>query len=268
MTNEVARSFRQRLDDPQARMFGAFFKMPSLEAVEIFALAGFDFVIIDLEHSTLDLDMASALISVCASHGMAPVVRIPDPDHSIPVATRLLDAGATGILVPHIRSKAQAEQVIRSMLPPPLGTRGAGGGGRAGKWGFGVAGEYNRAGKEDVALILMIEDPEAVEAIDEILEVKGFAGIFIGAGDLSQHFGVPGRMPDGGRHPEVQKRVDRVLQACAPRGIPCSIAGSADQAARLMKEGFRFPTIGNDTGLLAGAARSAIAQAREAAAKR
>src|SRR4051794_30683335 len=158
--------FQQLLRSAGPPVVGTFVKIPSLEIAEIISAAGFDFVVIDTEHALLSVRDVYSLVVVYSRMGVAPLVRITD--HGYGDGQRYLDAGAAGVLVPHVSNAAQAEATMRQFLFPPEGTRGMGFAARAGMWGAleGGTAEYVRAGREDVARVAMIEEREAVEDID------------------------------------------------------------------------------------------------------
>jgi 4-hydroxy-2-oxoheptanedioate aldolase len=246
----------RRADKP---LIGTFVKIPALEIAEIIGAAGFDFVVIDTEHALLSVRDVYALVVVYSRLGVAPLVRITD--HGYGDGQRYLDAGAAGLLVPHVSNAAQAESTMRQFQFPPAGTRGMGFAARASMWG-GLAGgvpEYVRAGAEDVARVAMIEEREAVEDIEAILAVSGVDAVFVGPGDLSLSLGVPGGSP------AVHDAVTTAIKAAVGAGVPVGTVVQGDEQLRLRAEqGCRFLLVGNDTGMISGAARETVSQAREA----
>ena len=235
---------------------GTFMKIPSVESVEIIKLAGFDFIILDFEHAPLTLADLNHMILVARALGMPPVVRVPD--HGYGDVQRILDAGATGLLFPHVSDGAQCETVVRQASHPPYGTRGAGGGMRAGDWGMpGGPSDYVRDGVAKVMRIPMIEEKEAVDNADDILSVGGVDGVFIGPGDLSMTMGLrPG-------DPAVQDAIEQVFKNAKARGIPvATVAGDGAGGRRLIERGFDFVVVSNDTGMLGRAAAGIIDEIR------
>lgn len=251
--------FQQLLKSAGPPVVGTFVKIPSVEIAEIIGVAGFDFVVIDTEHALLSVRDVYSLVVVYARMGVAPLVRITD--HGYGDGQRYLDAGAAGILVPHVSNAAQAEATMRQFLFPPAGTRGMGFAARAGMWGGldGGTAEYVRTGQEDVARVAMIEEREAVEDIDAILAVSGVDAVFIGPGDLSLSLGEPGGSP------VVHEAVTRSIKAAVLAGVPVGTVVSGEEQIRLRAEqGCRFILVGNDTGMISGAARRTLSQARAA----
>ncbi|SNT21327.1 HpcH/HpaI aldolase family protein [Actinacidiphila glaucinigra] len=251
--------FQQLLKSSGPPVVGTFVKIPSLEIAEIIGEAGFDFVVIDTEHALLSVRDVYSLVVLYSRMNVAPLVRVTD--HGYGDAQRYLDAGAAGILVPHVSGAAQAEMTMRQFLFPPAGTRGMGLAARAGLWGGirGGSAEYVRAGQEDVARIAMIEDQGAVEDIEAILAVPGVDAVFIGPGDLSLSLGVPGGSP------AVHEAVTRSIKAAVRAGVPVGTVVAGEEQIRLRAEqGCRFILVGNDTGMVSAAARRTLARAREA----
>ncbi|WP_326640950.1 aldolase/citrate lyase family protein [Nonomuraea fuscirosea] len=228
---------------------GTWIKLATVESVDIMASAGFDFVVIDLEHSPLDLSMTARMISAASAYGVDPLVRVPD--HQGSTIGRILDAGARGILVPRVDSAADAERVVAATRFPPLGQRGAGGTSRAGRWGLTPRAEYVRTGNEDVVCIPQLESPAAIDAAADILAVAGVDAVFLGAGDLSLALGV------GMNDPMVRSSLDRARTAAAAAGKPCGAACvDAASAHRAAAHGHQFLIMGNDATMLARTAHT------------
>ncbi|EGG49833.1 MULTISPECIES: HpcH/HpaI aldolase family protein [Streptomyces] len=237
---------------------GTWLKIASGEPVEIMAYAGFDFVVIDLEHAPLDLQTAYRLINSAAALGMAPWVRVPDSSAS--TVQKVLDAGALGILVPHVDSVEQAEAVGRACRFPPYGVRGAGGTSRAGAWGLRPDAEYRAVGNEDVLCVPQLESAEAIEAAPEILALDCVDAVFVGAADLSMSLGTTPTAP------EVLAMIDSAAGAAHAAGKRLGLAfgGVPERAARAVRRGCDFVLLSNDTTMLAGAARGLLTAFREA----
>jgi 2-keto-3-deoxy-L-rhamnonate aldolase RhmA len=243
------------LGEPGRRVppIGTFMKIPAVETVEIVALAGFDFIVLDYEHAPLTLSDLNHMIRVARALGVAPVVRVPD--HGYGDVQRVLDAGAAGLFFPHVSDRAECEQVVRQASHPPYGTRGAGGGMRAGNWGMAGRGSasYVKDGVEKVMRIPMIEEKVAVDNADDILSVPGVDAVFIGPGDLSMTMGL--KMTD----PEVQTAIEEVLKKAKAAGVPVgTVWEDAVGARRLIGKGYDFLLVSNDTGMLAKSAMSLI----------
>lgn len=245
--------FKERLYDPATRPMGMFVKFPTTETVEILASAGLDFIIIDMEHAPLSIETVYSMIVTAERSGMAALIRIRG--HDTFAANTLLDAGASGILVPHCSPYDVAEEIITDMVFPPAGRRGAGGGGRATQWGMDGANEYRRGGAEGIVRVPMIEDPEAVEDIERILAIPGLDAAFIGQGDLTQ---------STGDREKAQALVETALTACLEKGIPACTTAYGDDVESRLRQGFKFLAIANDTGTFTRAVQDRLGKARHA----
>lgn len=237
---------------------GTWLKIASGEPVEIMAFAGFDFVVIDLEHAPLDLQTAYRMINSATALGLTPLVRVPDTTAS--TIQKILDAGAMGILVPHVDTVRQAEAAGRACRFPPHGVRGAGGTSRAGAWGLRPNADYLDIGNNDVLCIAQLESVEAIKAAPEILALHSVDAVFVGAADLSLSMGLTPTAP------EVQELISTAIEAAHAAGKRCGLAfgGVPGQAAQAVHEGCDFVLLSNDTTMLAQAARGLVTAFREA----
>jgi 2-dehydro-3-deoxyglucarate aldolase/4-hydroxy-2-oxoheptanedioate aldolase len=239
--------FAVRLATTEQTLFGTWVKIPALETVEMLAYAGFDYIVVDLEHAPLSLDAAYGAIVLSQSLGMGALVRVPDRSESH--LQRILDVGADGILVPRVTDAAMCRQVVDGMRFSPVGLRGMGGTSRAGRWGLDPAGEYIRRGSDEVVRGVQLEDRGALAAIDDILAVDGVNAVFIGLGDLGLSSGAPAN------DPENDRLVGNTLERCRAAGVPCGTAvGGADAARACADRGFQFVMVSNDATLFGQAA--------------
>ncbi len=238
-------------------VFGSWLQSGNSAIAEVMAKAGFDWLAIDLEHSTIDLETTFTLIQVIDLAGCAPLVRLSAND---PVQIkRVMDAGAWGVIVPSVRSAAEARQAVDAVKYPPEGTRGVGLG-RAHGYGPGFA-DYLRACAEGSVVIPMIEQKEGVEHVEEILAVPGVDGVFIGPYDLSASYGVMGELG----HPLVREAMRRVVEAARVSGKAAGIHvvhPPGTQVAERMAEGFGLIAYGGDMLFLTPAAREAAKELR------
>jgi 4-hydroxy-2-oxoheptanedioate aldolase len=244
--------FKERLYDPKTRLVGLFVKLPTMEGIETIASAGYDFVIIDMEHAPLGVETVYRMIVTAERSGMGAIVRVRGHDSA--TGAMFLDAGASGVLIPHSSPYEEAKKLITDMVFPPHGHRGAGGGGRATQWSLDGPEEYRRGGDEGVIRVPMIEDPEAVDDIDNILGIHGVDAAFIGQGDLTQTLG---------DREQAQGLVDRAIEACVARGIPACITAYGDDIEARFKQGFKWLAIGADTGMFARTVKDRVTLARQ-----
>lgn len=223
-------------------LLGTWVKLPAVEVVELMALAGLDFVVIDMEHAPMSLETAATLMTIASARGLRPLVRVADrsPAH----LARVLDVGAGGLLIPHVDSASEAEAVVDAMRFPPRGHRGSGRMSRAGGWGATSRDAYMAQG-DAVWCIPQIESRDAAAEIAAILSVDGVDGVFLGAGDLSQSMGLTPSAP------EVVAVLDEVRSACRAADTPWGEASRDGAAAgRSIDAGASFVTLSNDTSVL------------------
>ncbi|MBU6532883.1 HpcH/HpaI aldolase/citrate lyase family protein [Streptomyces sp. NPDC057245] len=239
---------------------GTWLKIGSTEPAEIMAYAGFDFAVVDLEHAPLDLRTAYQLINTSAALGVVPLVRVPDAAPS--TIQKVLDAGAMGILVPHVDTVEQAAAVGRACRFPPYGVRGAGGTSRAGAWGLRPDADYLATGNDDVLCIPQLESPEAIGAAPRILALDSVDAVFVGTADLALAMGTAPGSPD------VAASVGAARDAAHAAGkrVGLAFGGMPERAARAVRDGCDFVLLSNDTSMLAATARGLVTAYREAAA--
>jgi 2-dehydro-3-deoxyglucarate aldolase/4-hydroxy-2-oxoheptanedioate aldolase len=241
--------FARRLAAGEGTVFGTWVKLPTLETVELLGHAGFDYIVVDMEHAPLTLESAYRAIVTAQGMGMGALVRVPDRSDSH--LQRLLDAGADGILVPRVTDAATCRASIEAMRFSPTGSRGMGSTSRAGRWGLDAAADYLDRGRNGIVRGVQVEDQGGLRVIEEILDVDGLGALFIGTGDLSLSSGL------AASHPDNDSLIAAALAACAARGIPCGTAvGDATAARAAADRGFRFVMVSNDTTIFGTAARA------------
>ncbi|WP_331772347.1 aldolase/citrate lyase family protein (plasmid) [Embleya sp. NBC_00888] len=236
---------------------GAWVKLPAPESVELLALAGFDFVVIDAEHGAIDTHTMSTMIGLARGCGLAPFVRVAGTaprDVQVP-----LDAGAAGLFVPQVDDAARARDAVRAARFPPLGRRGASTSGRAGRWGLDALGDYLRSGNDEVRLVVQAESIGALSAIVEIGEVAGVDAVFIGPTDLA----VSSRSREGdGRLADLVTAAER---RCVDHRITLGTTASGNASELLDRRGYDFLVLGADTTMLRQGAHTLVSAVRTAA---
>lgn len=248
-------SFVKKLKSSPRTLFGTWVKLSTFETVQMLAQAGFDFVVIDAEHSPLSLETIYNLTAFAQSLGMSVLVRIPD--QATNDIQRLLDIGVDGLLVPRVRNKAEAKNSIDKMIFSPKGTRGLGITSRAGLWGQKTLDEYVQYGNEEILRCIQLEDKEVLENMDEVLDVEGVNAAFIGMGDLTMTTGLP--PTDAG----LQALNDKLIAACKARNIPCGAAArDAQTALKAAERGFAFVMVSNDATMFGQVSNNIIKQIR------
>lgn len=213
---------------------------------EIVALAGYDFVIVDIEHTPTSLETLDDVVRAVELHDVPVVVRVPWND---PVELkRVLDIGVAGVMIPMVETVAAAEEAVDAMTYPPEGMRGVAGS-RATNYGLEFD-EYMRNADDDLVTILQIETVDGVENAGEISAVEGVDSLFVGPSDLSASLGVTGDWQDE----TVLAAIDDVLDASeVPVG---SLAVTDEGIERWVEQGFEWVIAGVDSRNLLTASQS------------
>jgi 2-dehydro-3-deoxyglucarate aldolase len=191
---------------------GSWIMMGNPMSVEVMALAGFEWLVVDIEHTSTDLETTENLIRTIQANNMQALVRVSKNEEVI--IKRVLDMGADGIIVPMVCSKEEAIQAVNYAKYPPLGKRGVGLY-RASRYGTKFE-EYKKWVNEELIIIAQIEHIEAVNNIDEIVQVDGIDGTIIGPYDLSGSMGYPGEF----EREDVKDAVKKVLDQCEKHNVP------------------------------------------------
>jgi 2-dehydro-3-deoxyglucarate aldolase len=240
------------------RLFGCWLTLASPLVAEALACAGFDFLVVDGEHSPADAMDTVALLQAIAAGGSQPIVRLTD--NTTWLAKRALDAGSPTLLFPMVASRDEARRAVAAMRYPQHGNdgaRGVAGIVRAAR--FGLADGYLQTANEAACTIVQIESAAGVEAAGEIAAVDGVDALFVGPADLAASLGHLG----DSRHPQVQQAVDRVLAAArGSRKAAGIFAGSATEARDYAARGFTVVALAADVVWLLAGARQALAAAR------
>jgi len=230
---------------------GAFLTLRSVDAAELMSLAGFDYLLVDAEHSSIGPESILALIKAIESGEALPLVRVAET--SAAHVQWALDAGAKGILFPRIRSVEDVKEAVSLCRYPPEGIRGLGPG-RASAYGANLI-DYAATANDEIMVMIQIETLEAVECIDAIAAVPGVDLVFIGPGDLSQALGITGEL----HHPRIQEIGRRILSACQKNAIPLGILAMEEAMLRFWKDqGFQLFAVGTDALFLARASGEAM----------
>lgn len=214
---------------------GLLTKMPAPAVVELGGHAGFDLVVVDTEHGAAGPEALEHHIRAADSAGVEAVVRVGTPE---PIETlRALDAGASGVIAPHVNDAARARSVVRAAHYPPAGERGLAVSTRAGRQGLTPVAEHVRLALESTLVIVQVEHAEALENVEEIAVEERVDAVFLGPNDLSLSLGHPGDT----KHPKVAAAIDRVAEAVVGSGAAlCVIANSEEEARSWEQRGARI----------------------------
>jgi len=231
-----------------------------VEIARIARTAGFDTLYVDVEHSSFSLETAGQICLAALEVGIAPFVRVPStrPEH----VSRALDGGALGVIAPHIRSAAEAREVVAAAKFPPFGERSA-----AGVLphlhyrSFPVA-EANAAMNAATMVVVQFETADALERAEEIVAVEGVDMVLIGTNDLLADMGIPGQY----EHERVHEAYAHTLAACKKHGKHVGVGGLASRpklVAEFVKMGARYVSTGTDLAFLLSAATEKAKQVRD-----
>jgi 4-hydroxy-2-oxoheptanedioate aldolase len=226
---------------------GIYIGIPTPYMVEMAALAGFDYVMLDMEHNVYNPETICHMIRAADACGIAVAARIAQPSLMLPV----LDFGMIGMKVPHVHSAKQAKELVNICKFAPLGIRGYSGGSRAQRYSRMSTVDYKKEADDEVFLMVMIEDREGIDHVEEILAVPGIDYVAIGPGDVSQALGHFSQTD----HPEVKAVIDKVQKTADKYGIKYPGGG-----APLI--------IADDRGLVLDALSDRVKRFREDAAKK
>ena len=233
--------------------------IPSGFSAEVVAQCGFDSVTVDMQHGVQDYHSMVACFQAMDKHPVTPLVRVPWNEPGI--VGKVLDGGAWGVICPMVNSAAEAKALANACLYTPKGKRSNGPIRAA---AYGEASPYQSIANDEVLVIPMIETREALDNIDEILDVPGISGIYIGPSDLGFSLGLKPVLDR--EEPNVLAIYEELLKSTSKRGLFAGIHNSTGAyAARMVAMGFRFVTLANDSGLMARAARVEIDITRKTA---
>lgn len=249
----AASNFRQRMLAGE-KLVGSFLKTPTSHGTEILAGAGFDFVVIDQEHAPFDRTTTDIALMAANGHGIPALVRVPGPDAILSV----LDCGATGVLVPHVKSAAYAREVA-AMFRYRNGSRGFATSTRAGRYTGVPMWKHIAQSDESMVFVAQIEDPVALDEVEAIAAIDGVDSLFIGRGDLTAAYGDENKDP-----PAVVKAVERISAATKKAKKSISVyVGNATEAAWLNSLGANVFVLSSDQGFLRQAALAGVKDVRD-----
>jgi 4-hydroxy-2-oxoheptanedioate aldolase len=226
----------------------------------IAAACGFDAIYIDLEHNPTSLETAAGVCVAALGMGITPIARVTSHDpHD---ATRILDCGAQGVMVPHIQNAKEAKAIVEACLYAPKGHRSAFGSGPALGYAAIPQAEVCKILNEETVLMAMIETPEAVENAEEIAAVEGIDVLHIGASDLSTEMGIPGQYSSDRMRAAYEKVAGAARRHSKQMGVG-GVRQDFEFQSWLIKLGMRYLTGGSDIAYILSAGRADVKQLRE-----
>jgi 4-hydroxy-2-oxoheptanedioate aldolase len=245
--------FKQRLLAGETQI-GLWCTLSTPYAAEAVAGSGFDWLLIDTEHSPGGIETTLAQLQAVAAYPVSPIVR---PAANDPVLIKkYLDIGAQTLLVPFVQKPEEAAAAVAAMRYAPAGIRGVAGTTRATR--FGRVKDYFARAHEQLCLLVQVETGEALDRLEAIAAVDGVDGVFIGPNDLAASLGHVGNMA----HPEVVQALEGAMRRLAALGKPSGVYAAPDVARRCIDLGCRFAAVGGDAGILVKGADGLLAQFR------
>ena len=244
-------AFKRALKAGKAQI-GLWSSLSSNYSVEVIAGAGFDWLLLDMEHSPNDLENLLAQLQAAAPYATHPVVRVPWND--MVTIKRVLDIGAQSLLVPYVSTAAEGAAAVSFTRYPPKGMRGVAGTTRATR--FGRIKDYARRAQEEICLLVQVETQGALDNIEAICAIEGIDGVFIGPADLHASLGYTGEIANPQVTPRIEEAIRRIRKAGRAAGI---LTPNEADARRWLDCGALFVAVGADVGILARGAE-ALAQ--------
>ena len=224
----------------------------SVEVAKMMAAAGFDWLFLDMEHGTMSLDACAQISAAALDAGIAPIARVPNGQYSI--ATRAMDNGAMGIVMPHVDTAAEAREVVEKLKYPPIGHRSVGGWGPHYQLQKLTTGDAVDALNAANLTVVMLETPTAIANAAEIASVAGVDVLLIGSNDLCAELGIPGDFANN----RLAEAYRTMIAACEQHGKFPGMAGIYNEAImpRYIEMGARFILSGQDASFMLAGAQS------------
>jgi len=215
--------------------FGVSIMIPSPQLVEMVAKLGFDWVLIDCEHGTINPETVETLAMAAQGNGITPIAR---PRTKSPAdIQQVMDRGVMGVQVPHVNTAADARAVVEAVKYHPIGKRGLAAGTRPANYGYGITqSEYVEEANRETLICVQFEDKEAIDSADEILKVDDIDVFFIGPSDLSQSMGRPGQYDE----PSVAHAIDSTFEKILASGQVAGTPANADKIKSVLDRGVRY----------------------------
>jgi 4-hydroxy-2-oxoheptanedioate aldolase len=254
LTNAV----RERLAKHELALGIGIRQSRTVDIASIMKAAGYDWLFLDLEHNSMDLDTAVQISVAALGVGIAPIVRVPARQFWL--ATRALDGGALGIVMPHVDTPEEAEAVARHLRYPPLGQRSIAGGLPHLGYAQVSMGDTTAAINAATFLTVMLETPQAIANADKIAAVPGIDSLLIGTSDLSIEMGIAGQLG----HERIVDAYKTVIEACRAHNKHPGMGGvyEPELMRRYIGMGMRFLLTGSDLGFMASGARECASAMR------
>lgn len=249
----ITSSVKDRLKNHET-VFGTFYKLNSPIATEMLGWAGFDFIVVDCEHSPIGYESTENIIRTAENVGLSTIVRVPSAaeEHIF----HALDSGAVGVQIPNLTSVEQFRESVSACKYFPAGTRGLSRGTRNAMFGLWNEAEkpYVQAANDKSLVVVHIENKEMAERVEEICQMPEIDVVFVGPADMSQSLGIPGKSKDP-RVVEIALHVIETAERCGKAG---GIAAGKDNMDMYIQHGARYIMYSSDAALFAGALKNAV----------
>ena len=237
------------------QQLGLWSSLSSNYTVEVIAGAGFDWILLDTEHSPNDLESVLSQLQACAPYATQPVVRVAWND--MVLIKRYLDIGVQSLLIPYVQNADEARAAVAATRYPPEGVRGVAGTTRATR--FGRVKNYAKRASEEMCVLVQVETEQALVNIEAICAVEGVDGVFIGPADLHASMGFTGETGNPAVVPMIEDAIRRIAKAGRAPGVLTSVEA---EVRRYMAAGCLFTAVGADVGILARGAEQLAAKYR------
>jgi 2-dehydro-3-deoxyglucarate aldolase/4-hydroxy-2-oxoheptanedioate aldolase len=237
------------------RPVGTWLSSGSPVTAEALGCTGFDFLVVDTEHTPIDVPQMTEILRAIAGTPAQAIVRPPWND--MVMIKRLLDAGAQSLLLPFVQDENEAKRAVASTRYPPAGVRGVAGTHRGSR--FGTVPNYMKSAASEICVIVQIETLAALARLEAIAAVDGVDSIFVGPNDLAASMGHLGDM----NHAAVQEKVAFAAKECRRLGKPCGIIGGTPEVvATYLDYGYSWVAVNSDVGMMVGRAQDFLAKVR------
>ncbi len=256
---QIRNRVRERLDSGELAIGMGLRQSRDVDIGKVAKSCGFDWLFIDMEHSTMSVDWASRISVAAQDAGVTPIVRVPGMQHYH--ATRVLDGGAMGIVVPHVDTAEQAAKVVDNCRYPPVGHRSITGALPQIDFQSLPAAEATAAIDRATLLIVMIETPTAVENVESIAAVPGIDILLVGTNDLCLEMGIPGQIDS----PQIAGAYERIIAACKANNKFAGLGGVYEPTlmTRYTAMGMPFVLAGSDLSFMMAMAKQRVAGLRD-----
>jgi len=252
---ELPRNNFKRAIAAGQQQLGLWSSLSSNYTVEVIAGAGYDWLLIDTEHSPNDLESVLTQLQAVAPYPTHPIVRVAWNDTVL--IKRYLDAGAQSLLVPFVQNADEARAAVAATRYPPMGVRGVAGTTRANR--FGRVPNYARRAHEELCVLLQVETRQALDNIEEICAVEGVDGVFVGPADLHASLGYPGETGNPAVVPMIEDAIRRIRKAGKAPGV---LTSAEAEVRRYIEAGCLFTAVGSDVGVLVRGTEQLLAKYR------